>query len=293
MDGVINVLKPSGMTSHDVINVFRKNLNFTKAGHTGTLDPGAVGVLPVCVGRATKIADYIKEGKKTYRAGIVLGMSTDTLDSYGTIIKRSEVNINEQQLKNAIESFKGAISQVAPMYSAIKKNGKKLYEMARKGECIERTPRKAEIYTLNIIKTSIPYDIIIDIECSKGTYIRSLCNDIGEKLGCGAYMSFLIRTKTGIFRIEDAYTLETLSMLKQNNRLNDAVLPADIVLSAYPEVFLDMDDVNKFTNGRTIDINNSFDGIVRVYSKNGNFIGLGNSFLRDGIGCIKIRKLLR
>lgn len=291
MNGIINVLKPPGMTSHDVINFFRRTLGFPKAGHTGTLDPGAAGVLPVCVGKATKIADFIMEGTKTYRAGIRLGISTDTLDSYGLVVGRSEVSINEKQLNEVIETFKGSILQVPPMYSAIKKDGKRLYDIARKGGHVRLEPRKVEIYSLKIVSINIPDEIIIDVDCSKGTYIRSLCEDIGKKLGCCAHMSFLIRTKNGIFGMEEAYTLEKLKQLKQEGELNTAFLLIDSVLESYQPLSLSDNELKKFLNGVTFAIQNNNPGIKRIYN-NGKFIGLGTLTRENDKGYLKIKKLL-
>ena len=189
MDGVINVYKEKGYTSHDVVAIVRKTLNIKKVGHTGTLDPDAEGVLPVCIGSATKLADYIMAERKSYRAVIAFGAETTTQDGSGEITQRFEYDFDESRLIEAVKSFIGEQEQLPPMYSAIKVNGKKLYELAREGKEIERKKRKITIYDIRIVDIMPPDRAVIDIDCSKGTYIRSLCFDIGRKLGWGAYMA--------------------------------------------------------------------------------------------------------
>lgn len=293
MNGIINVLKPAGMTSHDVVDFFRKTLNIEKAGHTGTLDPWAAGVLPICTGKATKLSEYVMRGRKRYRAGLALGVTTDTLDAHGRVTGRSEINVSEDRIIELIRSFEGVITQMPPMYSAIKVAGRKLCDAARSGETVERKPREVEIYSIGVINMKMPDGIIIDVECSKGTYIRTLCADIGEKAGCGAHMSFLIRTATGVFNIDKAYTLEQLIMLKSAGRLQDALLPMDITLGEYEKISLNANELRKFVDGVYIEKpwkgNND---IVRVYDEREVFTALGRITRKDGRPVLKIEKLL-
>ena len=186
MDGILNIYKEKGFTSHDVVAVVRRTINQKKVGHTGTLDPDAEGVLPICVGKATKLADYIMNTGKTYEAEITLGVETTTQDSSGEVTARQSVDFNEEKIEQAVYSFNGDYMQIPPMYSAVKVNGKKLYELARKGQEIERKARKVEIRDISIIEFMPPDKIKISVDCSKGTYIRTLAADIGIKLGCGA-----------------------------------------------------------------------------------------------------------
>lgn len=293
MNGIINVLKPAGMTSHDVVDFFRKTFNIPKAGHTGTLDPWAAGVLPICTGKATKLSEYLVRSRKKYRAGLALGITTDTLDAHGRITGQSEVDVNEGMMIEIIRSFEGVIMQTPPMYSALKVEGRRLYDVARSGKTVERKPREVEIYGIRIVKMKLPDEIIIDVECSKGTYIRTLCADIGEKAGCGAYMSFLIRTATGVFGIDKAYTLEQLAALRSENRLRDALLPMDIALGEYDKVSLDADELRKFVNGVCIEKPwKGNEGIVRIYDERGIFLALGLIIRRNDRAVLKIEKLL-
>ncbi|WP_347490866.1 tRNA pseudouridine(55) synthase TruB [Desulfoscipio sp. XC116] len=214
MDGILNVLKPPGMTSHDVVGFIRKVTGQKKAGHTGTLDPGAAGVLPVCLGKATKIIQYLPDSK-CYRAEVTFGKSTTTRDSFGEVITSGGAHgISAADIEKALISFSGLIEQVPPMTSAIKHQGKKLYELARAGIEVERKPRSVYIYEIALIdfhEDKLSPSAILHIHCSAGTYIRTICHDLGEMLGCGAYMSFLLRTRAGMFLLEDTITLEQLA----------------------------------------------------------------------------------
>ena len=192
MDGVFNIYKEKGFTSHDVVAIVRKTINQKKVGHTGTLDPDAEGVLPVCVGKATKLADYIMADTKTYRATIKLGIITDTYDTTGDIIAEKEVSVSKDAIISVVKSFVGKQEQLPPMYSAIKINGHKLYDLARKGIEVERKPRSIEIYDISLDEFISDTEFAVTVSCSKGTYIRTLCYDFGEKLGCGAAMSSLV-----------------------------------------------------------------------------------------------------
>ena len=204
-DGMINVCKEKGFTSHDVVAKLRGILHQKKIGHTGTLDPDATGVLPVCLGKGTKLCDMITDRDKTYRAVMMLGRTTDTQDISGQILTEKAVNVDEREVRDAAVSFVGDYMQIPPMYSAIKVDGKKLYELARAGQEVERKARHVVINALNITEIQLPY-VTMEVSCSKGTYIRTLCQDIGEKLGCGACMTELVRLKVGAFDIAHAWT---------------------------------------------------------------------------------------
>lgn len=219
MNGIINVLKPVGMTSTDVVRWVLKKTKVDKAGHIGTLDPGAGGVLPICVGKATRLAEYHSEQGKYYRAEITLGISTDTQDAFGQETGRIIPKVSMKDFTSMLEKFVGEIIQVPPMYSAVRKNGKHLYEYARQGLEVARNSRKVTIHKLKMIQwqEDVFPKALIDIECSKGTYIRTLCQDIGDALGCGAHMSFLLRTKAGRFTIDQALTLEEIEVFLDGN----------------------------------------------------------------------------
>lgn len=212
MNGVLNIYKPQNMTSHDVVSIVRRALNTKKVGHTGTLDPMATGVLPICVGRATKIVDLIQNDKKTYACELTLGQTTDTEDCWGTVLETIKVSVNETEIEEAILSFVGDIFQVPPMYSALKVNGRKLYELAREGKVIEREKRLRTIYSITDIKINENKATFL-VCCSKGTYIRTLCSDIGKKLNVGGHMSGLERVKTGNFESKDGITVEQIKSL--------------------------------------------------------------------------------
>lgn len=234
MNGILNINKPIGDTSFDVVRKIKKIAGTKRVGHTGTLDPEASGVLPVCIGGATKFADYIMKDEKVYRATLKLGITTDTYDRTGNVMKTSAVSVNEDETETAIKSFVGRIKQVPPMYSALKVKGERLYSLARKGIEIEREPRDIEIFGIDILEMNLPY-IIFNVRCSKGTYIRSLCYDIGEKLGCGGTMWDLVRVSSGIFSIEQSVKLENLS--KEN--IEGFLIPVEDALKDYPSVSFD------------------------------------------------------
>ena len=211
INGVININKEKGFTSHDVVAIVRKTLGYVKAGHTGTLDPNATGVLPVCLGKATKIASYLTDGTKRYRAEVILGISTDSEDITGTVVRKQDVNVSEEEVSAVVSRFVGEYWQTPPMYSAVKVDGKKLYELARQGKTIERAPRLMNIHSIDILEFDLKNNrFIIDVLCSKGTYIRTLCCDIGEKLNTCACMGELQRTAAGTFTLENSITLSEL-----------------------------------------------------------------------------------
>lgn len=288
MNGVINILKPSGISSFDVVRKVRKIVKQKKVGHTGTLDPLASGVLPICVGKGTKISDYLMKDKKIYRVEMKLGTVTDTYDREGKVIDENDVNLSKEEVIEAIKNYIGEIDQVPPMYSAIKVNGKKLYELARKGIEIERKSRKINIYSINILSVDLPY-IVFDVKCSKGTYIRSLCYDIGRDLKCGAVMWNLQRLETGEFNIKDAIELQKLD----ESNVEDHLIPIDVALSLYDKIFIDERFEKHLLNGvtlkdRSIIENIEEDKLFRTYLTNDKFVGLG---MKDKRG-FKIYKML-
>jgi tRNA pseudouridine55 synthase len=236
LNGIINIRKEKGYTSHDVVAVVRRILKQKKVGHTGTLDPDAEGVLPICVGKATKLADYIMNSGKTYQAEITFGAETTTQDSSGDITKCYNIDFDEEKIRKAVESFKGEYMQIPPMYSAIKVNGKKLYELARKGQTVERKARKVKIYDIKIDKFLPPDKIVITVDCSKGTYIRTLSEDIGKKLDFGGYMSYLCRTRSSAFKIENSITLSELEKLCEDGKISQAVMKMEDALFEYKKV---------------------------------------------------------
>ena len=278
--GIINVLKPPGMSSFDVVNWIKKNLDIAKVGHTGTLDPRATGVLPICVGRATRVIPHLPEGLKEYIAEIKLGEITETLDAEGEIIQRSDKwkDLNESEIVSAIDKFTGDIEQVPPMYSAIKINGQRLYKLARKGEEVERPSREVSIEEIKNISVELP-KIRFKVKCSKGTYIRSLARDIGQALGCGAFLSFLIRTASGPFSIDNSHTIQSLEQLAQKNNYK-FIISLDKPL-VYPSFKIKKTAHKKAVNGAYLDKEDFIDVSswiqgekILVYSNDGDFIGI-------------------
>ncbi len=287
MNGVINVYKPSGITSFDVVRTIKRLSRTKKVGHTGTLDPMATGVLPICIGNATKIVDYIMQNHKVYKATLKLGVTTDTYDREGKILSESELsNVTNKHIEEVIRDFIGDIEQMPPMYSALKVNGKRLYELARQGIEVERQKRKITIYDINIENIDIPY-VKFTVKCSKGTYIRSLCYDIGDILKVGGAMWDLERVETGTFSIENSIALEDLN----EENIESFIIPMHEALAYKPIVFS-----NKFEklllNGVTIqnpfvikDIEENI--LYKVYIEE-RFIGIGKKTEKG----FKVEKLL-
>ena len=231
--GVINIYKEKGYTSHDVVAKLRKILHMKKIGHTGTLDPNAQGVLPVCLGAATRLCEMLTEKEKVYETVLLLGKETDTQDIDGAILSEHEVTVSEKQAEEAVLSFAGEYWQIPPMYSALKVNGKKLYELAREGKEVERKARLVKIYEITILEMQLPR-IRMRVRCSKGTYIRTLCYDIGEKLGCKGCMEELIRTQVSGFSINTALTLQRVEEEVAAGKIEEFILPIDQILGIYP-----------------------------------------------------------
>ncbi|MFD0711319.1 tRNA pseudouridine(55) synthase TruB [Paenibacillus sp. GCM10027626] len=288
MDGILVVWKPAGWTSHDVVAKARRLLRVKRIGHTGTLDPQVTGVLPLCIGRATRVVEYVQERPKTYEATLCLGVATDTEDLTGTIIDSvPEVRITEDEVRQALASFVGEIEQVPPMYSAVRVDGKRLYELAREGQVVERAARKVKIYSLNLLsfEDKGPHPRIrFSVECSKGTYIRTLCVDIGKRLGLPAAMAELVRTQSGGFVREQCLTLEQIEQLQANNSLADKLIPADAALSHMPKGIVSDLAATQAFQGKPVDqgqvewAGKAEPGeIVRLYGHSGLFVGLFQS----------------
>ena len=279
--GIINVYKEKGFTSHDVVAKLRGIVGQKKIGHTGTLDPDATGVLPVCLGKATKLCDLLTDKNKTYEAVLLLGKTTDTQDITGEVLEeKSTEALSEEKVREAIEGFIGDYEQIPPMYSALKVNGKKLYELAREGKVIERKARPVKILDIQILEIDLP-KVRMEVSCSKGTYIRTLCHDIGEKLGCGGCMESLMRTRVSTFRIEDAKTLDEIETLKQEGKLAELLVPIDVMFPSYPKITV-KDDWKAFAkNGNPLDLKMLKEACgqdeetqVRLYDESGKFIAI-------------------
>lgn len=248
MLGIINLNKPVGKTSHDMVNFVRRTLGERRVGHAGTLDPAAAGVLPVLVGKATTLSDLLTEKTKVYVAEVRLGVATDTYDTTGTVTEQCEMHVSPAEIQAVADSFLGDGMQLPPMYSAVKMGGQKLYELARRGITIERTPRPIHIsrmHCTNFTETGFSLEVV----CSKGTYIRTLCHDLGQRLGGCACMAGLLRTQSGSFLLEDAVTPEQLRQMVEDGRTAEVLLPPDVVLSAYPKVVIPPSATPKIRNG--------------------------------------------
>lgn len=279
--GILNVYKEKGYTSHDVVAKLRRITGQKKIGHTGTLDPEAEGVLPVCLGKGTKLCELLTDKEKTYEAVLLLGTSTDTQDITGTVTGEGDASkLTEEQVKDAVSSFAGEYEQLPPMYSALKVNGKKLYELAREGKVVERKTRKVKIHEIEILKLSLPR-VRIRVSCSKGTYIRTLCHDIGEALGCGGCMESLIRTRVGRFPMEESMTLETIEKRMEEGTLEDYLIPVDEMFPGAPKVFVKKGAQNAARNGGVLMADMMREAYafpdgqrVRLYDEEGRFIAL-------------------
>ncbi|MCC5464436.1 tRNA pseudouridine(55) synthase TruB [Pelosinus baikalensis] len=271
--GLINVLKPPGMTSHDVVSFIRRTYHLKRVGHAGTLDPAASGVLPVALGSATRLLEYMTDTDKSYRVELTIGYETDTGDDTGTILNNAVCAMPvKSEIEKVLSSFIGTIEQIPPMYSAIKIQGKKLYELARAGITVERQPRIITIHNITLLHID-DTRILFDVTCSKGTYIRSLCSDIGQKINCPVVMSFLVRTRVGDFSLENSFTLQEI---ESNSPI--ALLPLDYALGYMPKVILTPEIVQAFQYGQSI-INSTLtvskQTFLRIYDQEHSFIGIG------------------
>ncbi|HEY6284062.1 MAG TPA: tRNA pseudouridine(55) synthase TruB [Ktedonobacteraceae bacterium] len=275
MDGIFNINKPTGMTSHDVVAIIRKHLKLKRVGHAGTLDPLASGVLPICLGQATRVAEYLSESGKAYQADIKFGIATDTYDAEGIITSTaSTADLTLNMIEETLEQFRGPQMQYPPRYSAIKIHGQPAYKRARAGEAVVLETRPIVIYSLEI-RAWIPPRLTLAIECSKGTYIRSLAHDLGMQLGCFAYLEALVRTRSGPFTLSDSITLELLAEAVETNCIQHYSFPLDKALERYPAFKLDAETVERIKHGNTFNnpvANNS--GLARVYDTNGAFIAI-------------------
>lgn len=279
--GIINIDKEKGFTSHDVVAKLRGIIGQKKIGHTGTLDPDATGVLPVCLGKATKLCDLLTDTNKIYEATLLLGITTDTQDMSGTIISECQTNeLIQENVVEVIAGFVGPYEQIPPMYSALKVNGKKLYELAREGKTIERKSRTVTIYNIEIIQVSLPR-VQMRVSCSKGTYIRTLCHDIGAKLQCGGCMETLRRTSAGGFEIAKSITLSEVEKMKQNDTLMNVITPIDAMFQNYKAVKVKNESIALVYNGNPFSKANMIDPIefgqdekIRVYNESNDFIAI-------------------
>lgn len=291
MDGFINVLKPPGMTSSDAVLFVRRLLpRKTAVGHGGTLDPDAAGVLPVCVGRATRLFDYIIDKTKVYIGELCLGTTTDTADAAGKVLETRPVRASADDVKRVLPEFTGAIWQVPPMYSALKRDGRPLYELARRGETLDIPAREVMVHGIAYLRETAPGRHLLSIECGKGVYIRSLMRDIGERLGDGGHMSFLLRARAGAFTVNDAYTLDEL---KAMDDLTPALRPMDALLDGYARVDVRPEYEGKVRAGVPLrpewtEGYPSGEGLFRVYL-NGVFAGMGE---KTKTGEIRFRAML-
>ena len=299
INGILNIYKEKGYTSHDVVACLRGILHQKKIGHTGTLDPAAEGVLPVCLGKATRLCSMLEDWDKEYRAVLLLGQDTDTEDITGRIIASAPVEVGEQKIREIITSFVGSYQQVPPMYSAKKIGGRKLYELARQGITVEREPCLVEIYGIHIEKMHLPR-VTFSVTCSKGTYIRSLCRDIGRKAGCGGCLDALQRTRVGNNTLETAISLDRLEEMAREDRLDEVLIPIDRMFSNLPALSVKEEGEKLLYNGNPLGfslLTCSDDSLdrkpvlgenVRIYDKEGRFIGV---YISDGLKKIKPVKL--
>ncbi len=272
MDGIILINKNKNCTSHDIVSKVRKALNIKKVGHTGTLDPNATGVLPLLIGDATKLSKYLINHDKEYEVVLKLGIKTDTADSEGKVIEERQVGkLDENLIVTVLKEFLGKQKQTPPMYSAIKVNGKKLYEYARKGESVKIEPREIEIYNIELLNVEGD-EISFKVNCSKGTYIRSLCEDIAQKLGTVGYMKELNRTKVGEFCIKDAIDVEKVSNLEKTR---EKLISIEQFFKDKPTIEMDEKELEKFLNGVKLPYKNYKNGVYNIYKKNGQYIGIG------------------
>lgn len=278
MNGILNVYKEKDFTSHDVVAKLRGICHQKKIGHTGTLDPQAEGVLPVCLGNATKLCDLLTDKSKVYEAVLLLGKTTDTQDAFGTVLSESEVCVPEQEVKDTIMSFVGPYDQIPPMYSALKVNGKKLYELARQGIEIERKSRPVEIMKIELLEMALPR-VRMRVACSKGTYIRTLCHDIGAKLQTGGIMESLLRTRVGTFTLENSLCLSEIEEKMKSGMLEESLLKTDCVFPEYEQVHVEEKADRFLYNGNLFfkDVASYVpekQEYVRVYDSKNQFIGL-------------------
>lgn len=249
--GVLNINKSPGMTSHDVVDAIRKLYRIRRVGHTGTLDPRGTGVLPICVGRATKIAQFLTTADKEYEMVVRLGIATDTQDADGRVIREAEVRVTREEVERALTQFEGEIQQIPPIFSAKKVRGERLYKIARRGEEIPREPVRVRIYAIRLVSFNPP-DVGLAVHCSKGTYARTLCDDLGRVLGCGAHLYSLVRIRAGRFELKDALTLSELQALVETGRGEEPFIPIDEALSHLPAVHVLPEAIRPILHGSSV-----------------------------------------
>jgi tRNA pseudouridine55 synthase len=277
--GILNVDKPPGLTSHDVVDAVRRISGQRKVGHAGTLDPMATGVLLVCLGKATRVAEYLMAGRKRYRATIALGASTDTYDADGEVVSTGgATDFARADIEAALQRFVGRIQQIPPMYSALKRGGQPLHKLARQGKVVERQPRVVEVDEINLLDWTAP-SLIIEVTCSKGTYIRSLAHDLGQRLECGAHLAALVRLASGRFRLQDSVSLERLEEAFQHGQEQRYLLPLDEALFDWPAVIVGADDARRIAQGQAFagEPPRSDSGepvLYRAYGPQGDFLAL-------------------
>ncbi len=274
MNGILNINKPAGMTSHDVVSVVRKISRERRVGHAGTLDPMATGVLLVCLGHATRIAEYLTDHDKKYRARVRLGIETDTYDATGTIAAQRDVSATRDEIQSALKTFVGKSSQHPPAYSAIKQQGVPLYKLARRGVEIETAAREIEIFSIELVEVTLP-EIEIVVHCSKGTYIRSLAHDLGARLNCGAHLSALTRLASGNFLIEDSIALDQLRQAFTDGRGGQVLLPLDRALQHFEALTIEPAAAKRIQQGQPFICERDFSTpLVRAYSARGELVAL-------------------
>lgn len=276
MNGILLIDKAEGWTSSDVVIKLKGVLRERRVGHSGTLDPMATGLLAVFVGRATRAVEFAEAHDKRYTAGLRLGVTTDTQDVTGSVLRSCQANVAEDELKAVLTRFTGELEQIPPMYSAIKINGQKLYDIARRGGEVERRPRHITVSGISVVGRS-GNDFVLDISCSKGTYIRTLCNDIGDALGCGGCMSSLRRTAAGDFSVSQAYTIDEVVAAAAAGEAGKLLLPTDSMFAALPRCTAGAQDERRIKNGNEIKTPALADGDYRVYSDSGEFLMLGRA----------------
>lgn len=282
LEGVVNVLKPPGLTSSDVVSDIRHIFGMKRVGHTGTLDPGAAGVLPICIGRATRLFDYLVDKEKEYIGEIAFGIATDTQDSYGEAVEHMDAVVTEEMVKAVLPLFTGLQNQTAPLYSALSVGGKKMYKLAREGVEVERKVREINVPALELITQTAPNRYLVRVVCSKGTYVRTLCHDIGERIGVPAHMSFLLRTRSGAFDLDGAFTIGELREMKEQDRLGEAVTSIEQSLMHIGEARMELNAKGEkfLTHGAEVVFpgveNLPVDIPLRGYC-NGKFLGIAKS----------------
>ncbi len=280
LSGILNVDKPPGVTSHDVVNAVRRVAGQRKVGHAGTLDPLATGVLLVCLGQATRVAEYLMAGRKRYRATIVLGTTTDTYDADGEVVREGgRTDFDREAIQGVLAFFQGRIEQVPPMYSAIKRDGQPLYKLAREGKTVQREPRPVEIHEIVLLDWTEPA-LIVEVACSPGTYVRSLAHDLGKKLGSGAYLATLVRLQSGRFTLEDAVSLECLEEAFEHGQEDRYLLPLDEALFDWPAIVVGADDARRIRHGQSVlggpppGGNGREPALSRAYDLDGDFLAI-------------------